>query len=206
VNTASVISIPGELATMTLPGTTLFPGSLLPLYIFEPRYRVMLSEALQADRVFALANLDEMTGRPSMVGGAGLIRVCVQNEDGTSHLVLQGIGRVRFTRWKQEKPYFIGCVERLSTIPVENKRAGPLMQDIRLLCLQLAAGGAIFPEKFSTYLEAINDPDVFSDVLAATLIADSEIRQSLLEELDAVTRLETVRESLQSMTGIKKPG
>jgi Lon protease-like protein len=206
VNTASVSSIPGELGAMVLPGATLFPGSLLPLYIFEPRYRAMLSEALQADRVFAVANLDDTTGHPSMVGGAGLIRACVQNEDGTSHLVLQGIGRVRFARWKQEKPYFIGSVEQLSTVPVENKRAGPLMKEIRSLCSQLAEESANFPEKFITHLDAINDPGVLSDVLAATLIADSETRQSLLEELDAAARLETVREFLQSMTAIKKPG
>lgn len=193
------IEIPAKVGAMTLPGTTLFPGSLLPLYIFEPRYRLMLSRALEAERIFAVTSRDPVSGRPESVGGVGLIRACVQNEDGTSHLVLQGISRVEFTSWEQQEPYHIGTVRRLVSIPARPEDALDLMQEIRSLCQQLAAGTQHFPEKFNTYLQAIEDPDVFSDVLAATLIADAGTRQELLEELDAMTRLLTLRRSLRVM-------
>lgn len=200
------ITIPERLGTMTLPGTTLFPGSLLPLYIFEPRYRAMLAKALEEERIFAVTNMNEITGRPATVGGAGLIRACVQNEDGTSHLVLQGIGRIKFTRWEQEQPYFLGAAQQLSTPPIERQIALPLMREIRSLCVRLASGVGGLPEKFTFYLDAIDDPDVFSDVLAATLIADAETRQSLLEELDTLVRLEIVRKSLQSIAETNTTG
>jgi Lon protease-like protein len=184
---------------MTLPGVTLFPGSLLPLNIFEPRYRLMLARALEADRIFAVTHCDELTGEPADIGGAGLIRACVQNEDGTSQLVLQGIGRVRFSRWKTREPYFLGVAEKLNSVPVEIDEAQPLMHEIRSLCSDLAAGESSFPERFTTYLAAIDDPEIFSDVLAATLIANPGVRQGLLEELDPLARLEIVRKSLVAL-------
>jgi len=49
------MKIPREVAIMTLPNATLFPQALLPLYIFEPRYRQMLADALHSNRLFAVA-------------------------------------------------------------------------------------------------------------------------------------------------------
>jgi len=90
------MKIPREVAVMTLPNATLFPQALLPLYIFEPRYRQMLADALQADRMFSVAMRRPGTSRevPSPIAGLGLIRVSVGHRDGTSHLILQGLARV----------------------------------------------------------------------------------------------------------------
>lgn len=64
---------------MTLSGVTLFPQTLLPLRIFEPRYRQMLAHVLQNDRMFVVAM--QKPGRradtPSSVAGLGLVRLCV---------------------------------------------------------------------------------------------------------------------------------
>src|SRR5438132_1213313 len=90
------MKIPREIPLMTLPNATLFPQALLPLYIFEQRYRQMLTDALHSNRMFSVAmqrpgNIRES---PSPVAGLGLIRVSVGHRDGTSHLILQGIARV----------------------------------------------------------------------------------------------------------------
>jgi Lon protease-like protein len=73
------MELPSKAAVMTLPSATLFPQALLPLYIFEPRYRKMLSDALLADRMITVAM--QKPGRkretPCTVGGLGLIRVSV---------------------------------------------------------------------------------------------------------------------------------
>ena len=81
---------------MTLPNATLFPQALLPLYIFEPRYRQMLADALHSNRMFSVAMQKPGSTRetPSPVAGLGLIRVSVGHRDGTSHLILQGLARV----------------------------------------------------------------------------------------------------------------
>src|ERR1039458_9059026 len=101
------MKIPREAAVMTLPNATLFPQALLPLYIFEPRYRQMLADALHSSRMFAVAmqkpgNIRES---PSPVAGLGLIRVSVGHRDGTSHLILQGMARVELEGTVRYKPY-----------------------------------------------------------------------------------------------------
>ena len=86
------MDIPTEVAVMTLRSETLFPQALLPLYIYERRHRRMLVESLHSHRMFVVAMQRRGFAResPSTVAGLGLVRVCVDNPDGTSHLILQG--------------------------------------------------------------------------------------------------------------------
>src|SRR5437764_6589053 len=111
------ITLPDEVAVMPLPGAVLFPHALLPLYIFEPRYREMLAHALQRDRMFSVTLI-----KPSCpewqapedffhFATVGLIRACVGRGDGTSNLVLQGLHRVRFTGFEQETPFPVAKID-----------------------------------------------------------------------------------------------
>ncbi len=108
-------TIPEEVGVIVLPGAMLLPGALLPLYIFELRYRQMLERALEADRVFAVGTraADGGADDAEPIGGVGVIRACVRNADGTAHLMLEGLARVRFLEWTQRAPYRIARVEVL---------------------------------------------------------------------------------------------
>src|SRR5208283_610656 len=103
------MKIPREAPVMTLPNATLFPQAFLPLYIFEPRYRRMLADALQSHRMFSLAMQRPgcMRETPLPVAGLGLIRASVSHRDGTSHLILQGLARVELEQAIRYKPYRI---------------------------------------------------------------------------------------------------
>ena len=73
---------------MLLPDCTLFPHGGLPLFIFEPRYRKMLEEALEGDCFFAVGKLlGEEKGDPenfvAPVGTIGLVRASREQDDGT---------------------------------------------------------------------------------------------------------------------------
>src|SRR5512142_3334816 len=106
------MKIPREVPVMTLPNATLFPQALLPLYIFEPRYRQMLADALHSNRMFAVAMQKPGTSRetPLPIAGLGLIRASVAHRDGTSHLVLQGLARVELESAVRYKPYRISRI------------------------------------------------------------------------------------------------
>ena len=52
------IKLPDEVPLMTLPNTAFFPQALMPLHIFEPRYRHMLRDVLGSNRLFAVAGLN----------------------------------------------------------------------------------------------------------------------------------------------------
>jgi len=194
------VELPDECGVMILSGATLFPGSLMPLYIFEPRYRLMLTRALDADRVFAVANMEETTEAIHSVGGIGVIRACVQNEDGSSQLVLQGLERVRFARWTQIEPYRIAAIESLPSRPAQAGAAAEQMKEIRKLCRTLQARESIyFPENFEKYLDQIEDPGVFTDILSSSLLPDEDRRQTLLEELEVEERLRLVAQDLRGL-------
>ena len=70
----------------------------------------MLSQALEGSRMFAVTNeVTASTPAPRVVG-LGLIRSCVQQPDGTSNLVLQGLARVRADHLIQTTPYLIASI------------------------------------------------------------------------------------------------
>ena len=87
---------------MTLSGVVLFPQAMMPLRIFEERYKAMLLDRLKEDRIFAIVgereNVSEEEAHlelPFGVATAGLIRVAKENPDGTSFVLLQGLSRVK---------------------------------------------------------------------------------------------------------------
>src|SRR6187402_1701174 len=109
------MELPDAVPVMTLPSATLFPQALLPLYIFEPRYRRMLSDMLKTNRMFSVAmqNPGRKRETPCQVAGLGLIRVSVGHQDGTSHLILQGLTRVELVETVRTKPYRVASIRPL---------------------------------------------------------------------------------------------
>ncbi|MEI6394694.1 MAG: LON peptidase substrate-binding domain-containing protein, partial [Verrucomicrobiota bacterium] len=116
------MKLPREVPLMTLPNATLFPQALLPLYIFEPRYRQMVADALHTHRMFLVAMQKPGSTReiPAPVAGLGLIRVAVGHRDGTSHLILQGLARVELEQTVRYRPYRVQRIRHLQTPPCNN--------------------------------------------------------------------------------------
>src|SRR5207237_10012705 len=141
------MKIPLEVPVMTLPNALLFPQSLLPLYIFEPRYRHMLADALHSNRMFSVAMQRPGSTRetPSPVAGLGLIRVSVGHRDGTSHLILQGIARVELEQAVRYKPYRIQRIRPLETPPCDNVKVDALVAKVRELLEERIQLGLPFP-------------------------------------------------------------
>src|SRR3954467_13058054 len=143
---------------MPLPGAVLFPHALLPLYIFEPRYRKMLEDALREHRMFCVTLIKpicpDWRAREDFfhLATAGLIRACVERSDGTSNLVLQGLQRVRFTGFRQETPFPIAEIEPLASTPanppVEAEALGSRVLDFYE---KFKGDGRQFPEKVDQY-------------------------------------------------------
>src|SRR4029434_8093716 len=99
------VELPATVPVMPLPSVLLFPNALLPLHIFEPRFREMLARALEDNRMLCvpLVKPERQQWRTSAdfcsVSTIGLIRACIERSDGTSDLILQGIRRVKFSEF-----------------------------------------------------------------------------------------------------------
>ena len=118
------ITLPDEVPVMTLPDVAFFPQALLPLHVFEPRYRHMLRDVLATNRLFAVAGLDVRglaeLGRfepPHRIASVGIVRACQKSDDGTSHLLLQGLCRVEIEAIVTDEPYRRIRVRALASQP-----------------------------------------------------------------------------------------
>ncbi len=198
---AASVELPVSVPVMVLPGVTLFPNALLPLHIFETRYRRMLEEALGSARMLAMAMPRDPEEREvEEIAGVGLVRACIRNEDGTSNLILQGVRRVRFTGWEQTSPFRIARIEAL---PVDGDEGEPpdlvpMVTRLHALCSRFKDQGIELPAQFEAYLTQITDIGVVTDLVASTLITDPSVRQSLLEEISIAARLRKLLEGLRA--------
>jgi ATP-dependent Lon protease len=206
------MNLPSEVPVMTLPNATLFPQALLPLYIFEMRYRQMLADALHGNRMMAVAMRKPGATRetPVEIAGVGLIRVSVAHKDSTSHLILQGLTRVKLGKVLKYRPYRVQQIEPLATPPANANKAGALLGTVRELLKERVQLGMPFPFPFVShnkpgapgqpppafspkevigYLDSINDPDQAADLVSCAVLAGAEDRQAILETLDVEARL-----------------
>jgi ATP-dependent Lon protease len=191
------LQVPKTLPVMTLPHVVFFPQALLPLHIFEPRYREMLRDVLAAHRVFAVARLDPArAGRPGArepshrIATVGLIRACQDAGQGTSNLLLEGVTRIEIRDVIRERPYRIIAVRPLAcTAGGDPTQLEEMRHEVmRLLNLRRRLGTPA-PKGMTQFLESIEDFDTFADVAAFNMCDDDGFKQRLLEELDTSRRL-----------------
>jgi ATP-dependent Lon protease len=191
------VTLPDEVAVMTLPRVAFFPQALLPLHIFEPRYQHMLRDALDSHRLFAVAGLDATLppGTKSFeplyrVATVGIVRACQGRADGTSNLLLQGLTRVAVTDILGEEPYRRIKIRALNSTPgasdEDNARLRARLS--RLLGTRLRLGGDGASE-LTKFLRSIEDPETFVDLAAFNLCSDARLKQRLLETLNVHERI-----------------
>jgi ATP-dependent Lon protease len=205
------MKLPRETPIMTLPNATLFPQALLPLYIFEPRYRQMLVDALHSHRMFSVAMQKPNTSResPLPVAGLGLIRVSVGHRDGTSHLILQGLARVQLEETVRYKPYRVQRIRPLESPPCDNVKVDALMAKVRELLEERIELGLPFPfpvmspgkpeagaappsfsaKQILQYLDSLTNPEQAADLVSCAVLPGAPERQAILETLSVETRL-----------------
>ncbi len=211
------MELPDQVPVMTLPSATLFPQALLPLYIFEPRYRKMLADSLQSHRMFSVAMQDPARSRekPCLIAGLGLIRVSVDHADGTSHLILQGLARVQLVETVQTRPYRIEAIRALPTPQDDNVVIDALLAKvIELVRQRMEVGPPPFPfpaleaaapskskkksgskakgeavQEILNYLDQLPGADQVADLVSCAVISSPMARQTILSTLPLEERL-----------------
>jgi len=99
-----------ELPLFPLPDVVLFPQEVLPLHIFEPRYRMMLRTVLETDRRFGVVRWDPQSGSMASVGCCAEILQCQTQKDDRSYIVTMGQQRFRLLEVVREAPFKVGLV------------------------------------------------------------------------------------------------
>lgn len=199
------IEIPREVPVMTLSQTVLFPQAMMPLFIFEPRYREMLSTVLEGDRIFAVAALDErdedaeVLETPYSIAGIGVVRACKQNSDGTSNLILQGLARVKFENFVCEEPYRRARIQQLMSESDGSEETLCSIQPTLLALVQIQMRlGAEIPQEVLQFLSNLKEPESVLDLAIYTLCPPGSFKQDLLETRGILARFGKFERFLRS--------
>jgi Lon protease-like protein len=195
-----VLSALADIPVFPLPQAVLFPGALLPLHIFEPRYRDMLAHCLESHRALVVARLSEehavdAEGRPrfASVGGLGIIVQHQTMSDGRSNIVIQGRARVALEERAADTTY------RRVRATVLVDEATPVTSADRAALLSIATTFAGELQKHGSFTFAF-PPDAavetVADLCAQHLLFDADARQAVLEELDVAARIRRVTTEL----------
>ena len=186
--------IPEKLPIMALPGTCLFPGGKMPLYIFESKYRDMLNDVISGNRMFCIGTLSQSDA--SFEGGseilpystAGLLRACVMNNDGTANLIIEGVKKIKIINVENNKPYKVGEVQTLETTINDFEKIQSSTDQLKTILIANYSD-RIDPNigmQLNQILKNLESPEDTLYFAAQNFISHQEISQKLLslESLD----------------------
>lgn len=190
-----------DIPIFPLPNVTLFPKTVLPLHIFESRYREMAEACLNGDRLIGVPLLREgwqkdYFGEPPIHKIFGVGKVCEHErlDDGRFNLIVEGMYRVRLITEYPTEPYRTARTFVLQDQRLDDRRneTTEVREELFAACRELSK---ILP-KYSSLIQgawAIHPhPGIVVDSLASTLVLDAYDRQSILEESDPIRRMKLV--------------
>jgi len=192
-------------------GAVLYPGMLLPLHIFEDRYRRLVRDLLDGPEPRRFGVIAIRKGRETGVEGVqslyeigctATLRQVEEHQDGRFDLVTVGTQRFRLLALDQTLPYLQGEIELLPDEAVDGAAAAPAVRAVQAA--------------FRGYLDALtewggatvrvgdlpDEPVLLSFIVAAAMVIDLPERQALLDEPDALRRLAAERAVLSRETAM----
>jgi Lon protease-like protein len=198
-----------------LPSTCHYPRELLPLHVFEPRYRDLVEHCLETHRCLGVPLLqpgyeEDYLERPPVhpVMGAGRIVHAERLADGRWNILVEGIARVRMEReLPPHQPFRVICASLLADSDSGATAAGTSGSEetLRGLVHRLAAGIPDARAALMELLDRAGSRGHLADILASKLVADADVRQHLLAELDVETRIQDLIAQLAALV-LRVPG
>lgn len=187
-------------------GTVLFPGSVIPLHVFEPRYRMLMQDCLEADRRFGIVLIErgsEVGGgdQRASVGTQGIITEAAELPDGRWVLQITGEQPVDIEEWLPEDPYPVALVhERVQSGAGD---AGSLLrsatQRVRKLRAILAEQGGAQALPPDQSLDGGGDVLLASWQLCGNAPLSTYDAQRLLAEDDVARRLSRLAQLMEEL-------
>ncbi|MFN3198756.1 MAG: LON peptidase substrate-binding domain-containing protein [Bradymonadia bacterium] len=194
-----------RLPIFPLPNVVLFPGAVLPLHVFEHRYRDLVKYTLAHGQVMGIPLLrpgytpDEYEGSPPVFEfmGAGRVVAHQPMPDGRCNILIQGIERIRLLE-ELNTDYSFRLL-RAAHVPEVGSISPAQLDTLRSLTLRLAHHLPQARDALMRLVSETHSPGLLVDQLAAYLVGDLEERQRLLETLDPGVRIERLNTQLGAL-------
>jgi len=175
----------------------LFPGELVPLHIFEPRYRQLLADCLAGDQRFGLT--PHIPPGPGAIGCAARILSTEPLEDGRSNIVILGERRFRVRALLEEdRLYSVGSVEEFS----DEGETGPLpaeLDELRHLGGELRLALGVLADRVGEEPSWSEDAELLSFQIASMADLDFDAKKRLLESRSTRERARALVSLLPSL-------
>src|SRR6266699_4048857 len=192
-------------------GAVLYPGMLLPLHIFEERYRQLVRDLLDGTEPRRFGVIAIRKGRETGIDGVhslyeigctATLRRVDQHEDGRFDIVTLGTQRFRLLRLDQTRPYLQGEVEMLAEDPLDVATAGPAVRVIQAAFREYLDALTEWGGATVRLEEMPDEPELLSFIVAAAMVIDLPERQVMLAESDTLRRLAMQRALLSRETAM----
>ena len=191
-----------QLPLFPLP-LVLLPNEVLPLHIFEPRYRQMLVDIELNRNLFGITFVDveESSSEKPVIGSVGCVAEVRENNvlsDGRSNIVTSGVVRYRLTDYVDDgSPYLKGEIEFFEDEPEKEDEVRPvadevfdLFERIAKAAFKLSGNRGSFPDIPKA------EPEALSFLVTAAFNLDNDIKYRLLEMRSTTERLTSLRDIL----------
>lgn len=198
-----------EVALFPIPNLVAFPGTVIPLHVFEPRYRQLVKDCLEDDRMIGVCHTrktireapsgqsaaemlssNQATYVPQEVFSAGTCKLIDTTPDGRLLAEIHVEKRLVIKSEKQTLPYKIVTCETLEDAEEESKECTELMRRIIGVLTPVVAKQS--PEVASRLQDSDLDPTRFSFQIFQFLRLDPDVMQSILEARSTFERLELI--------------
>lgn len=181
----------------------LFPGVPLPLHIFEPRYRQMLSDVRAGNNLFGVSYFDASTSEqdkppPGDVGCVAEVSETQTMPDGRSNILTVGIIRYRLEEYvERNDPYLLARVSFFEDDKEDATLLSESARDVAETFTRIArAVRAINDERANLPDISDTEPQRLSFLVAAAMEVDTDVKQELLELRSTSARLDRLRNML----------
>ena len=185
-----------------LPNLVFFPNTRLPLHVFEPRYRQMITDCMQADKRFGIVLLrpgweTEYFGAPAVhgCGTLGTIEQAVPLDDGRFNILVRGDVRFRILGEVSNEPY---RTARVIAQPELERRAEESYAQREWLAELARQYLKYLPDQMAVPEIETVGLDALTNALIMSLNLEVEEKQKLLEIDDLIKRADEIGNELQS--------
>ncbi|MDY0397253.1 MAG: endopeptidase La [Desulfuromonas thiophila] len=200
----------GRIPLLPLRDIVIFPQMVTPLFVGRPRSVGALEQAMAGERlIFLVAQNDAEVDDPALedlyrVGTVAHIAQLLKLPDGTMKLLVEGRSRARLTGLEEQEDCFYALYETLTPHLEDSLEVQALTRSVRALFESYVSLSRKVPAEVVTAVENLTSPAVLADTITAHLNLRVDEKQEILEQLDAVPRLESLLEALEREVEILK--
>ncbi|MGI8630982.1 MAG: endopeptidase La [Solirubrobacterales bacterium] len=192
---APVHDLPEQLPLLPLRETVMYPDTVSPLAVGQPRSIRLVNDVLSGQRALVLvASRDPELEEPGPdqlhdVGVAATVVRMIKVPDGTLRILVQATRRVRIDESVATEPYLVSKIAELEDVVKPSARLEALTRNVQKTFSEIIEHIPYLPEELQLAVANVEDPSALAHLIAGALRISVDEKQELLEQLDVAARL-----------------